>query len=79
MEGRNGAGYGGDDGALSRYLRDVKRHPLLTREEEVHYARAVQKGSASAKETLVNSNLRFVHTVLSNNEICKLGVCSSEI
>ena len=63
VEGRRGSGYSGDDGALARYLRDVKRHPLLTREEEVHYAREVQKGSEAAKETLVNSNLRFVVNV----------------
>ena len=49
-----------DDGALASYLADLKRHPLLTREEETRYARAARDGDEDAKETLVNSNLRFV-------------------
>ena len=49
-----------DDGALASYLADLKRHPLLTREEETRYARAARDGDEVAKETLVNSNLRFV-------------------
>ena len=49
-----------DDGALSSYLTDLKRHPLLTREEEKRYARAARDGEEAAKEKLINSNLRFV-------------------
>lgn len=49
-----------EDGALARYLADLKRHPLLTREEERRYARAARAGDEMAKEKLINSNLRFV-------------------
>lgn len=49
-----------EDGALASYLADLKRHPLLTREEERRYARAARAGDEMAKEKLINSNLRFV-------------------
>ena len=49
-----------EDRALSSYLADLKRHPLLTREEERRYARAARAGDEVAKEKLINSNLRFV-------------------
>lgn len=49
-----------EDGALASYLADLKRHPLLTREEERRYARAARAGDEVAKEKLINSNLRFV-------------------
>lgn len=49
-----------EDGALASYLADLKRHPLLTREEEQRYARAARAGDQVAKEKLINSNLRFV-------------------
>jgi len=49
-----------EDGALASYLADLKRHPLLTREEETRYARATRAGDQVAKEKLINSNLRFV-------------------
>ena len=48
------------DGALASYLADLKRHPLLTREEEQRYARATRAGDEVAKVKLINSNLRFV-------------------
>ena len=48
------------DGALASYLADLKRHPLLTREEEQRYARAARAGDEVAKAKLINSNLRFV-------------------
>jgi RNA polymerase primary sigma factor len=49
-----------DTTPLADYLSDLKRHPLLTREEEQRYARAARAGDEQAKEKLVNSNLRFV-------------------
>ena len=49
-----------DTTPLADYLSDLKRHPLLSREEEQRYARAARDGDRSAKEKLVNSNLRFV-------------------
>ena len=52
-----------DNRILSIYLREINLVPLLTREEEVHYATLAQKGDNSAKEYLVRANLRFVVNV----------------
>src|SRR5205085_1281717 len=46
--------------AMSLFLQEVRRHPLLTREEEVELARRIEQGDLGAKERLVNSNLRLV-------------------
>ena len=46
--------------AMSLFLREVRRHPLLTREEEVELAKRIERGDLEAKERLVNSNLRLV-------------------
>ncbi len=46
--------------AMSLFLREVGRHPLLAREEEVELAKRIERGDLEAKERLVNSNLRLV-------------------
>jgi RNA polymerase primary sigma factor len=46
--------------AMSLFLQEVRRHPLLTRQEEVELAQRVERGDLRAKEQLVNSNLRLV-------------------
>jgi RNA polymerase primary sigma factor len=46
--------------AMSLFLQDVRRYPLLTREQEIELARAIERGDLKAKERLVNSNLRLV-------------------
>ncbi|HEY2436485.1 MAG TPA: sigma-70 family RNA polymerase sigma factor, partial [Solirubrobacteraceae bacterium] len=46
--------------AMSLFLQEVRRHPLLTREEEVELAQRIERGDLDAKERLVNSNLRLV-------------------
>src|ERR671917_604015 len=45
---------------LQLFLRDVRRHPLLTAEEEVELAKRIERGDLEAKERMVNSNLRLV-------------------
>jgi RNA polymerase primary sigma factor len=46
--------------ALQLFLRDVRRYPLLTAEEEVELAKRIERGDLEAKERMVNSNLRLV-------------------
>ena len=46
--------------ALQLFLNEARRHPLLTKEEEVELAQAVERGELEAKERLINSNLRLV-------------------
>jgi RNA polymerase primary sigma factor len=45
---------------LQLFLRDVRRHPLLSAEEEVELAQRIERGDLAAKERMVNSNLRLV-------------------
>ena len=46
--------------SMSLFLQDVRRYPLLTRQEEVALSKRVERGDLEAKERLVNSNLRLV-------------------
>ena len=51
------------DSILAFYLQEMNKIPMLTREEEVRFARAAATGSKTAREKLVNANLRFVVNV----------------
>ena len=46
--------------AMQLFLQEVRRHPLLTKAEEVELAKRVEQGDLDAKERLINSNLRLV-------------------
>ncbi len=43
-----------------QYYNDVKKYPLLTREKEMFLVKECKKGSESAKNKLILSNLKFV-------------------
>jgi RNA polymerase primary sigma factor len=46
--------------SMSLFMAQVRRHRLLTRDEEGELARRIERGDLAAKERLVNSNLRLV-------------------
>src|SRR5689334_14426097 len=46
--------------AMSLFLQEVRRHPLLTKAQEVDLAKRIERGDLEAKSQLVNSNLRLV-------------------
>lgn len=50
---------GGRD-SLALFLLEVRRHALLDRRTEVQLAKRIERGDLSAKERLVNANLRLV-------------------
>lgn len=52
-----------DDNVLSAYLDEIKKVPLLTREEELQSAERAAQGDQAAKEKLIKANLRFVVNV----------------
>lgn len=49
--------------SLDIYLREIRRYPLMTREEENALARKARDGDEAAMDKLVRSNLRFVVSV----------------
>ncbi|QBQ55858.1 sigma-70 family RNA polymerase sigma factor [Nitrosococcus wardiae] len=42
------------------YMRDAGKAPLLSAEEEKHYARLAQRGDRKARDRMIESNLRMV-------------------
>ena len=46
--------------AFQSYLRDIRRHGLITHEEEIDLARRAAAGDTLARSTLIESNLRLV-------------------
>jgi RNA polymerase primary sigma factor len=46
--------------ALQLFLNEIRRHPLLTAEQEVDLSKRIEQGDAEAKEQMINSNLRLV-------------------
>ena len=53
----------GGHNSLDIYLNEIRRYPLLTREDELALARKARDGDAAAREKLVRSNLRFVVSI----------------
>jgi RNA polymerase primary sigma factor len=48
---------------LTLFLRDVRRHRLLTAGEEIALAKRIERGDPAAKERLVTSNLALVVSI----------------
>jgi RNA polymerase primary sigma factor len=49
--------------ALQLFLNEAAKWPLLTAEEEVELAKAIERGDEQAKERMINSNLRLVVSI----------------
>ncbi len=51
------------DASLRRYLKDIRKFPLISINEEIELAKRIKKGDRQAMERLVKANLRFVITI----------------
>ena len=51
---------------LDRYFKEVGSHNLLTREEEVQLAMAIEKGDERARAKMIQSNLRLAISIAKN-------------
>jgi RNA polymerase primary sigma factor len=60
---KNGDVAGQTTDALQLFFNEIRRHPLLTADEEIEIAKAIERGDLEAKERLVNSNLRLVVSI----------------
>jgi RNA polymerase primary sigma factor len=60
---RNGELAAATTDALQLFLNEIRRYPLLTKEEEVELAKAIEQGDLEAKERMINSNLRLVVSI----------------
>ena len=44
-------------------MNEIRRYPLLSKEEEVELAQRIEQGDLEAKERMINSNLRLVVSI----------------
>ncbi len=49
--------------SLQMFLNEMARYPLLTAQEEVELAKAIERGDEEAKNRMINSNLRLVVSI----------------
>ncbi len=49
--------------ALALFLREVRKHPLLTAAEEIELAKRIENGDEAAKERMITSNLALVVSI----------------
>jgi RNA polymerase primary sigma factor len=49
--------------ALSLFLQEVRRHPLLTAADEIELAKRIENGDEAAKERMITSNLALVVSI----------------
>lgn len=66
-----------DSESVDLYFNEIRRIPLLTPEEEVELARKAKNGDLTARNKLVEGNLRFVVSVA--NQFKGVGVCLSDL
>jgi RNA polymerase primary sigma factor len=49
--------------SISLFMNEIGKHDLLTAAEEVELAKRIERGDKSAKERMINSNLRLVVSI----------------
>ena len=49
--------------SLQQFLNEARRYPLLTAAEEIELAKRIERGDMSAKDRMINSNLRLVVSI----------------
>jgi RNA polymerase sigma factor (sigma-70 family) len=49
--------------SVDLFLKDIRKYPVLSAEEEYDLWKRMQKGSSAAREQLINCNMRFVVTL----------------
>jgi RNA polymerase sigma factor (sigma-70 family) len=52
-----------DPEAIKLYLKEIRKYPLLTREEEQELGKLMEQGSEAARTKMIESNLRLVVSV----------------
>ncbi|HEX5895392.1 MAG TPA: sigma-70 family RNA polymerase sigma factor [Thermoleophilaceae bacterium] len=60
---RNGELAAATTDALQLFLNEIRRYPLLTADQEVELSKRIEQGDLSAKERMINSNLRLVVSI----------------
>ncbi len=60
------------DSALSLYLNEIGKVPLLTAQEEITLAKKIKKGDAKAREKMIQANLRLVVKIA--NDYAEIGL-----
>jgi RNA polymerase primary sigma factor len=60
---RNGELAAATTDALQLFLNEIRRYPLLSKEEEIELAKRIEQGDLEAKERMINSNLRLVVSI----------------
>jgi RNA polymerase primary sigma factor len=60
---RNGELAAATTDALQLFLNEIRRYPLLTKDEEIELAKRIEQGDLEAKERMINSNLRLVVSI----------------
>jgi RNA polymerase primary sigma factor len=48
---------------LSRFLHDIGKTPLLTKDDEIDLAKRIERGDLVAKDTMMRANLRLVVSI----------------
>ena len=60
--------------ALDLFLDEIRRYPLLTKQEEVELSRGIEQGDLEAKERMINSNLRLVVSIAKKHQGYEMGL-----